>query len=196
MASKIKSFLSDRTFVILIWPHIFGFVSQGIVTAILLVLLLVINPSFASFLDALSSEVQRIARWSIFLVLVLNVGFLFINGAIMKYYQFAPSIGSDGSTLSLKEVKNQFNNDEDRRLQRFFQYFGPGIVLFLVCLEFVGIYFFEGEGRTSIEMALEAALLSIIPFSLALTIAHFSRIIVEICILFIRYSKQENNITA
>lgn len=182
---NFKVLVSDKTFLALAWPHILGGISQGITTLILLIALGVLSNSFVSFIEILISEIGRIIKWSIFLILLFNIGFLFINLIVMRYYQSAPPVGSITSRSSLKEI-SEVINEEDRADQYFFKYIFPLLILVIALLSILRMYFINGVSGE----ALRPAVTFVLPFAIALTTAHFSRVIVEAGILYLRYAIQ------
>ena len=178
---KIKSLLSDKTFLILAWPHIIGGLSQGIVSFGLLIALVLFSSSMNIFVNSLSIMIKDIVGWTTFFVIILNISFLFINGIVIKYYQTAPPIGSDESKFSLQDVKIEFSKDKE--IQRFFQYFVPSSIIVIFFLDFLRYYYSEA---VVFNVGVGLALMSTLPLSLGLTFAYFSRIIVEFIILLIR----------
>lgn len=182
---NIRILFSDKIFLTLILPHVLGCLSQGIAALILFIILLSLSSSYLSFFEILQAEVGRIVRWSIFLVILFNTGFLVINLVIIKYYQFAPPIGSTGSKSNLKEVSKAISQ-EDRENQRFFKYLGPFVIFFIVGLDFFKLYFIDGARGQDLRLALTFVL----PFAVALVVAHFSRIVLEAGILIFRYAVQ------
>jgi hypothetical protein len=180
---KLKDVLSDRLFLTLTWLHILGSISQGITVFILLVVLLGLSETFASFVSVLLLETRQMVTWSIALVLLINIGFLFINWGVMQYYQSAPSVGSVGSKSSLREV-SKMRSKEEKEIQKFFLFVGPSVIFVMVILHFI-LLVLTGEGG---KEALQASILFILPFAVAFAVAHFSRIILEMVILFLRYS--------
>ncbi len=183
---NLKNLLSDKTFLTLVWPHILGCVSQGITVLVLLIAIWGSNNSLTSSLNALQSEREQIVRWSVFLAVLLNIGFLYINWFVIQYYKFAPPIGSVNSKSSLKEISGA-SDREDIINERFLKYVGPLIIFFIVAIDFIKEYFFGEMGR---EEALQSAVIFILPFAIGLFLAHLSRIVVEAVILFIRYINQ------
>ena len=180
---KLKDILSDRLFLTLTWPHILGSVSQGITVLILLVVLLGLSETFASFISVLLSEMRRIVTWSISLALLINIGFLFINWGVMQYYQLAPSVGSVGSKSSLKEV-SEMRGKEEKEIQRFFLFVGPSVIFVIVILHFILLAFIDESGEEAFQMSI----IFVLPFATAFAVAHFSRIILEMIILLFRYN--------
>lgn len=127
---NLKDISSDKTFLALIWPHILSGVSQSITALVLLVALWGLSNSFGSFFDVLQSEMGRIVKWSIFLVILFNCGFLYINLVVMKYYQLAPPIGFINSKSSLKET-SRTGDQESRTNERVLVYGGPLVIVFI-----------------------------------------------------------------
>lgn len=183
---NLKNLLSDKFFLTLVWPHILGCVSQGIAALVLFIIVWGLNSSLLSSLLVLQSEREQIVRWSVFLIIVLNIGFLYINWFVIQYYKLAPPIGSVNSKSSLKEI-SEASDREDIINERFLKYVGPLIIFFIVAIDFAKEYFFGEMGRNE---ALESAIIFILPFAIGLFLAHLSRIVVETIVHLIRYFNQ------
>ncbi len=149
-------------------------------------MLLGLSDTFALFISVLLSEMRRIVAWSISLVFLFNIGFLIINWGIMRYYQLAPSVGSVDSKASLKDV-SEIRGKEEKDIQRFFLFGGPSVIFIIVVLHFILLTLID-KNR---EEALQASIIFILPFAVAFAVAQFSRIILELIILLLRYASQK-----
>ena len=187
---KFKLFIFDRVFLGSIYFNIIGIIGQAITTLImLLLLLLILSNSYFSVIHLLQNEWDWIVKLSILVTFPVNFGLLLIDLFIRKHYLFSAPTNLLNSKDNLKSRLRAINN-HNKHITYIFMYLIPVIMLFLVILDSLNLYFVE-ELRGE---ALRPAIMFVLPFSIALIVSHFLRIIVEFFFLLIRYTIQYRNV--
>jgi hypothetical protein len=176
-----RSFLWDRTFLLLIWPHLLGCISQSIASLVFLVAIWLLSGSLASFFRQLQPQMTRILTIPIFLTVLMNVLLLLRDLGGMRYYLSSPI----NTTSNLEEIRVVHKDGI-----YLFRYLLASLAFVAVALIFLLGYFVEGENWDS---ALLLSFLYVFPFPLAFLAAHFAYIVaIQMPLLILRYKIQRS----
>ncbi len=170
----LKDFLFDRRFVTLV--RLFGLMclSISITAVIILGILYGTSTSMAQFLDIVATEINRTILFVVAFSLFLG-GFILISFDTVGYISSLP----DNSFASFEEMQNQVQEFENLAKYRI-----PFLILFGVFASFCIGYFIGGnDWKTALQLTAKIAA----SISIAIAIACFFGIIIEVMLLSVRY---------
>jgi hypothetical protein len=174
-----KDFFFDKAFWILIWPTFRGCAIYSVVTLILLFILGVVSQSFPLLFEALQALIPQTVRWSIVVAVLFNLGTLLISPVAMTQYLSEPPLRLESLKLTLKEI-----DERNKKIGRtVVEDIAPFILLIFVASGLFNAYVLEGSS----PQALQPSITFVLPFSIALSIAYWFRILVLTGFLHLKY---------
>lgn len=176
---RYKDIFFDKAFWILFWPTFRACVIYSALTLILLFILAAVSRSFPLLFEALQALIPQIVRWSIVITVLFNLGVLLVSSTAMIQYLSEPPLGLESLKLTLKEI-----GERNKKLRRtIVEDIAPFIFLIFVASGLFNAYFLEGSN----PQALQPSVTFVLPFSIALSIAYWFRILLLIGFLHLKY---------
>ena len=179
---KLKTILRDETFLSLIWLPFLSCVIGGITIFAFVIMLWALSDSLLSTIQGLKFEVRLTILYSTFGLVLLFVTFL-MNWLWLKKYLFLPIVPTKNLIIEIREIRNTDRDDE----YLFKDTIWLGMFILVIFIFLVGYI-----GGESWNNALEASLLFVLPFTIALWFLNFGKFVIELVLLLLRYFIQKD----
>lgn len=174
---KQKNIFLDQTFLVAIWPNIWGLLYQNIATILILVLSWGINYTSTTVLEELMSRAKPLLNFTIIfsILAVIIFGFRFVARPNPLLVSIIP-------VSDLRRVRKDITNIY-RGEDKYFKFI-PLVVTLLIGVFVLLINYISGSGWSEATLI---AVLVMLPFHLGFLTIHIVLVALEMLLLFLRY---------